>query len=109
MVLPSNINQDAASTSLLLGNPARVPIAPWWHTVSILIVLGIGSAASFHERGLPDLKIPGLSVNLSGYLTVLAEEWLLVLFIWLWLSERDCRWPVSPQTAGGLHGQLCET
>lgn len=87
-VLPSNIDQDAASTSLLQGNPTRVPIAPWWHTVSILMVLGIGSAASFYERGLPNLNIPGLSVNLSGYLTVLAEEWLLVLFIWLWIKRK---------------------
>ena len=30
-----------------------------------------------------------MSVNLSGYLTVLAEEWLLVLFIWLWLKRKE--------------------
>ena len=70
-----------------VGN-MRKPIAPWWHTALVLLVLLMGSAASAHQQGLPNLKLPGMSVRLSGYLTVIAEEWLLVLLIWLVLKRR---------------------
>jgi uncharacterized protein len=85
---PTNIGQQGTPTPLLTGDPARLPIAPWWHTASVLIVLGVGSVASFYQHGFPNLNIPGLSVNLSGYLTVVAEEWFLVLLLWLWLKRK---------------------
>jgi uncharacterized protein len=85
---PSNGKQEAASASLFTVDPARLPVAPWWHTASVLIVLGVGSVDSFYQHGFPNLNIPGLSVNLSGYLTVLAEEWFLVFLLWLWLKRK---------------------
>jgi CAAX protease family protein len=69
------------------ADAAKGPVAPWWHTGFVLLVLAVGSAASSYEHGLPNFDIPGLSVRLSGYLTVLAEEWFLLLFIWLWLKR----------------------
>jgi membrane protease YdiL (CAAX protease family) len=64
------------------------PIAPWWHTLLVLAVVGIGSVASFYENGLPNLNLPGISLRLSGYYTVIAQEWILVLLVWLALRHR---------------------
>ena len=65
------------------------PIAPWWHTALVLLVLSAGSVASAYEHGFPNLHLPGMTLRLSGYVTVLIEEWLLVLFVWLWLRTCD--------------------
>ena len=113
----SLIQDDAMSVPSRQAGQDRVPVAPWWHTASVIAVLGIGSVASSHQRGLPNLNIPGISVNLSGYLTVLAEEWLLVLFIWLWLrrkglsmatltSQRWASWKVAFRDVGLAFGFL---
>jgi len=73
--------------SIYPADPTRGPIAPWWHTSLVILILAVGSIASFYEHGLPNLNLPGLSVHISGYLTVIAEELLLVLAIWLWLKR----------------------
>jgi hypothetical protein len=67
---------------------AEQSIAPWWHTVLVLLPLMVGSAASAYQHGLPNAHVPGLSAKLSGYLTVLVEEWFVVLLIWLALRGR---------------------
>jgi membrane protease YdiL (CAAX protease family) len=67
---------------------AEQSIAPWWHTVLVLLPLIVGSVASAYQHGLPNAHVPGLSVKLSGYLTVLVEEWFVVLLIWLALRSR---------------------
>jgi membrane protease YdiL (CAAX protease family) len=64
------------------------PIAPWWHTVLVLLPLMAGSVASAYQQGLPNAHLPGLSVKLSGYFTVMLEEWFVVLLIWLTLRRR---------------------
>jgi len=64
------------------------PIAPWWHTVLVMAPIGIGSIASAWQHGLPDAHVPGLGFRLSSYVTVLAIEWIPVLFIWLALKRR---------------------
>jgi len=64
------------------------PIAPWWHTLLVLAIIGIGSLASFCEGGLPNLNLPGMSSRLSGYVTVIALEWISVLLVWLALRRR---------------------
>jgi uncharacterized protein len=74
------------------------PIAPWWHTALIVLILGAGSLASAFEHGFPNLMLPGISVRLSGYLTVIAEEWLLALLIWLWLRRNGL--PIATLTSG---------
>jgi len=64
------------------------PVAPWWHTVLVLAIVSVGSVASYYEHGLPNLNLPGMSSRLSGYFTVLAQEWILVLLVWLALRRR---------------------
>lgn len=58
-------------------------IAPWWHTVLVLLPIAIGSIASAYQHGLPNANLPGLSHRLSSYTTVIFEEWLGVLLVWL--------------------------
>jgi uncharacterized protein len=57
-------------------------IAPWWHTALVLLVMLACSAVSAHQHSLEHVNLPGLSTRLSSYLTVMAEEWLVVAFIW---------------------------
>lgn len=77
------------------------PIAPWWHTVLVLAPIAVGSVVSAYQHGLPNANVPGISSRLSGYFTVIAGEWFLVLLIWLALGRRGLsigslvsgRWP----------------
>ena len=64
------------------------PLAPWWHTVVVLVPLAAGSIASAYQQGLPDAHVPGLTSRLSSYVTVLMQEWSVVLLIWLALRRR---------------------
>ena len=67
---------------------AAEPLAPWWHTLLILLPIAIGSIASYYQHGLPNANIPGISSRLSGYFTVVGGEWLMVLMIWLAIRQR---------------------
>jgi len=69
-------------------NTRQQPLAPWWHTVLVLSPIAIGSIASAHQHGLPNANLPGLTHRLSSYFTVLVEEWLGVLLVWLALRRR---------------------
>jgi membrane protease YdiL (CAAX protease family) len=75
---------DRPSDALTDGSP----IAPWWHTILVLMVPMAGSIASAYEHGLPNAHLPGLSLKLSGYVTVLVEESIGLLTVWLWLHYR---------------------
>ena len=70
------------------ADPPTQPIAPWWHTVLVLLPIAIMSVASAYQHGLPNANLPGMSSRLSGYFTVIAMEWLVVLLIWLALKRR---------------------
>jgi membrane protease YdiL (CAAX protease family) len=78
----------ASSTVTTSADTAREPIAPWWHTVLVLVPLAIMSVASWHQHGLPNAHVPGLGSRLSAYFTVLVAEWFQVLLIWLALRRR---------------------
>ncbi|HET8889381.1 MAG TPA: CPBP family intramembrane glutamic endopeptidase [Candidatus Angelobacter sp.] len=65
----------------------EVPL-PIWHTMVVLAVLFVASAISARQHGLERIDFPGLSPRISSYVTVMGEEWLLVLFIWLGLRWR---------------------
>lgn len=67
---------------------ARKPLAPWWHTVLVLVPLATGSVASWYQRGLPNAHVPGISSRLSSYITVLMQEWCGFFLIWLALKCR---------------------
>jgi membrane protease YdiL (CAAX protease family) len=85
---------------------SREPIGPWWQTVLILVVPAAVSIASCYQHGFANLRLPGMSSKLSGYVTVIAAEWLVVLLVWLALRSRgrtigdlvSGRWP----TVGAL-------
>jgi hypothetical protein len=80
---------------------ATEAVAPWWHTLLMLVPLVAGSIASAYQNGLPNAHLPGLGSRLSSYITVIAEEWLLFFLIWLALKSRGItvgslvsgRWP----------------
>jgi membrane protease YdiL (CAAX protease family) len=63
-------------------------IAPWWHTVLVLMPIAIGSVASAYQHGLPNINLPVLTPRLSSYFTVLVEEWTGVFLVWLALRHR---------------------
>ncbi len=88
----------ASSTVTTSADTARQPIAPWWHTVLVLVPLAIMSVASWYQHGLPNAHVPGISSRLSSYLTVLVQEWLMVLLIWLAVRRRGL--PIGTLVAG---------
>jgi membrane protease YdiL (CAAX protease family) len=77
-----------SSTVIAPAYTAREPIAPWWHTLLVLVPLAIGSVASAYQHGLPNAHVPGMSSRLSSYITVLLQEWLVVFLIWLAVKRR---------------------
>ena len=78
----------SSSTVITSADAAREPIAPWWHTVLVLVPIAIGSVASWYQHGLSNAHVPGISSRLSSYITVLAQEWCVVFLIWLALRSR---------------------
>jgi hypothetical protein len=54
----SVMESEAATTSV---NDKSELIAPWWHTLLVLVPIAIGSIASWYERGLPNAHLPGVS------------------------------------------------
>jgi hypothetical protein len=51
------------------------------HTVLMLLPIAIASVASWYQHGLPNANVPGISSRLSSYITVLVQEWFVVLLI----------------------------
>jgi len=82
---------NALTTPALQTGTPNQPIAPWWHTILVLAILAAGSVASFYQQGFPNLHLPGMNERMSGYVTVLIEEWLLVLLVWWALRRRGLR------------------
>jgi len=60
-------------TGTFVATP-KEPIAPWWHTVLVVVPVAIGSIASWYQHWLPNANLPGISSRLSSYFTVLAIE-----------------------------------
>ena len=73
--------------AIISAHTTRGPIAPWWHTVLVLVPLALGSVAGWHQHGLPNAHLPGVSPR-SSYITVLAQEWCGFLLIWLAIKWR---------------------
>ena len=78
----------SSNTTIISADTATEPIAPWWHTLLVLVPLAIGSVASWYQHGLPNAHVPGIGSRLSSYITVLVQEWCVVLLIWLALKRR---------------------
>jgi uncharacterized protein len=79
------MSSSMAKTS---ADNTRELIAPWWHTVLVLLPIAMGSVASWYQHGLPNANVPGISSRLSSYITVLLQEWFVALLIWLALKRR---------------------
>ncbi|HLI64411.1 MAG TPA: type II CAAX endopeptidase family protein [Terriglobales bacterium] len=69
--------------------PARRhrPLAPWWHTLILIVVLIFASLNGF--RGKHPLTAGGS--KLPEYLATLLWEWILLGFVWLGVRKR-IRW-----------------
>ena len=78
----------SSSTVAMSESNTRSAIAPWWHTLLVLSPIAIGSVASGYQHGLEHAKVPGISIRLSSYFTILVEEWFVALLIWLELRRR---------------------
>ena len=76
------------STAAMSEGNTRSVVAPWWHTLLVLLPLAMGSVASGYQHGLEHANVPGISIRLSSYFTILVEEWFVVLLIWLGLRRR---------------------
>lgn len=81
------------------ANGKSEPAASWWHTLLVLLLLGIASVASAYQQGLPNAHLPGMTARLSSYFTVLFEEWFVIFVIWLWLRRQ--RLSMRSLVAGG--------
>lgn len=78
-----------ASTAIVASTGTSIrTIAPWWHTLVVLALIAICSIAGAYQHGLPYVHLPGLSDRLSSYFTVLLQEWLGVLLVWIALRSR---------------------
>lgn len=77
----------APVTVITAEDARRQPIAPWWHTALVLAPIAIASVASAYEHGLPNANLPGVSHRISGYLTVIVQEWFGVFLVWLALRR----------------------
>ena len=63
-------------------------VAPWWHTVLLLALIGLSSVQSAMNHGLPGFALPSLHIQLSKYLCVIVFEWFAILLIWLAMKQR---------------------
>ena len=90
-----------ASSTATSADTRTQTLAPWWHTVLVLAPIAIGSVASAYQHGLPNANIPGITHRLSSYLTVLLEEWIGVLLVWLAVRSRGI--PIRSLVSGHWH------
>lgn len=83
-----------ADAKLELRPSSRLLIAPAWHTVLfIAIFLGISVAGGFFQHAAkqhPQATAPSGNA-VSGYLSVVVFEWLLVLFVRMGVHKRGGR------------------
>jgi membrane protease YdiL (CAAX protease family) len=70
-----------------LAPPARLPtspVAPWWHTALIVLLLGGGSVLNAHQAHQSGLD----AHHMQRYLGGIAAEWILFLLVWWGLRLR---------------------
>jgi uncharacterized protein len=80
-----------AASTVLEDSVEAPPIAPWWHTLLVMVPLAAGSILGWRKHTMTYAHVPGLGPRLSSYLLILAEEWFVVLLIWLWARTRGLR------------------
>jgi hypothetical protein len=82
---------DASSASHLSSGPL---IAPAWHTiVFISIFVGLSVAGGFFQHAAkqqPQAAVPSGNA-VSGYISIVVFEWLLVLYVRMGVHKRGVR------------------
>jgi len=82
---------DASSASRLSSRPL---IAPAWHTiVFIAIFLGLSVVGGFFQHAAkqqPQAAVPSCNA-VSGYISIVVFEWLLVLYVRMGVHKRGVR------------------
>ncbi len=89
---------DTVSPDANLPSRPSIPslIAPAWHTfVFIAIFVGLSVVGGFFQHAAKQHPLPTAGVAtgnaVSGYLSVLVSEWLLVLFVRMGVHKRGVR------------------
>jgi len=80
--------QNNPDPNVAISPPAQpaAPIAPAWHTISLLLFIGLASATSAYSHTLSPLGFrrgPAF-----GYLSVILMQWIIVAFIWFGIRRR---------------------
>lgn len=79
-------NSPDANAAVPRPAPRAVSIAPAWHTIVLLVFIGLASATSAHSHTLSPL---GFRRGLAfGYLIVILMQWVIVAFIWFGIRRR---------------------
>jgi hypothetical protein len=80
--------QNTPDTNATIHWPAHrvASIAPAWHTIALLLFIGLASLTSAHSHTLSPL---GFRRGLAyGYLTVILMQWVILVFIWFGIRRR---------------------
>ena len=80
--------QNNPDSNVAFPPPAQraAPIAPAWHTISLLLFIALASATSAYSHTLSPLGFrrgPAF-----GYLSVILMQWVIVAFIWFGIRRR---------------------
>jgi uncharacterized protein len=80
--------QNNPDPNVAISPPAQraAPIAPAWHTIALLVFIGLASATSAYSHNLSPLGFrrgPAF-----GYLSVILMQWVIVAFIWFGVRRR---------------------
>jgi membrane protease YdiL (CAAX protease family) len=65
----------------------RRPVAPLWHTVGLLLFLALITYGGVRTHGTTATAAPATNL-VRLYLTVIAGEWMLVLYVWRGIRRR---------------------
>jgi hypothetical protein len=79
-------NSPDANAAVPRPAPRAASIAPAWHTIVLLVFIGLASLTSAHSHTLSPL---GFRRGLAyGYLSVILMQWVIVAFIWFGIRRR---------------------
>lgn len=83
MNLSENTTQAPTAAETVWPNRTR-PIAPWWHTaILVIIILGVSSLGTFHRK---PISLAGH--HIARYAVTIVWEWVLALIAWWGLHLR---------------------
>ena len=76
---------EVTSADVIGSNTRSSVVAPWWHTVGLLVLfVGIGIATSTLQRSMPATEAPS---PILLYVPLLTIEWILFAYVWFGLRS----------------------